>query len=254
MNKILGDLLKNTREEKGLTLDDLAQETKIQKRYLIDLEEEDFDDLPGKVYARGFLKTYANALGLDEKLILHMHEELTGEKKLDNDIAEHHHTHDEKHKKGKLKIFMWVLIIVFVAFGVVKMLELIDKKSPVTQHVAVEEDKTGDIAEPKQETAVSDIPQSEIEEVVATTESAIAPKIAKKVEIKLTGKVWLQVFINGQKVKEGQFNANEPLLFEGAENDQIFVKIGNIKSADVFYNGIQEDESIAYKSVWKKTF
>ena len=254
MNKILGDLLKNTRENKGLTLDDLAQETKIQKRYLIDLEQEEFDDLPGKVYERGFLKTYANALGLGEKEVLDIYEELRGEKKVEKDSHEHHNIHDEKHKKGKLKIFMWMIIIIFVAFGVVKMLEIIDKKSPATENVLVEEEKTGDITEPKQETEVSGISESEIEEVLATTETAIAPSIAKKVEIKLTGKVWLQVFVNGQKVKEGEFSANEPLLFEGAANDQIFVKIGNIKNADVFYNGTQEDESIAYKNVWKKTF
>ncbi len=42
--------------------------------------------------------------------------------------------------------------------------------------------------------------------------------------------------------------------YEGGDTDQIFVKIGNIKNADIFFNGQQEDESIAYKNVWKKTF
>lgn len=257
MNRVLGDILKNAREKQELSLDDLAKETKIQKRYLIDLENENFEDMPGKVYERAFLKTYANILDLDVNEILDLHDQIRGEKKdlIEEDIPKK--TNIEKtHKKGKLKIFLWVVIAVFVAFGVVKVLEIIDKRSPVQQEAVInEDDKSDEVAEPKENAEVSaDIPKSEIEEVVATTEAAIAPKISKKVEIKLSGKVWLQVFVNGAKQKEGEFNQGEPLIFEGSDTDQIFVKIGNIKNADVYLNGVVEDESTAYKNVWKKTF
>src|SRR3712207_9493670 len=53
------------RKQRGLTLDEAEQATKIRKRYLDGLEREDFGVLPDAVYARGFLKTYANYLGLD---------------------------------------------------------------------------------------------------------------------------------------------------------------------------------------------
>jgi cytoskeletal protein RodZ len=61
----IGPVLEKTRQEKGLTLDQVEQVTKIRKRYLAGLEREDFGALPDAVYARGFLKTYANFLGLD---------------------------------------------------------------------------------------------------------------------------------------------------------------------------------------------
>jgi cytoskeleton protein RodZ len=51
--------------ERGLSLEEVEQATKIRKRYLTGLEREDYAVLPDAVYARGFLKTYANYLGLD---------------------------------------------------------------------------------------------------------------------------------------------------------------------------------------------
>lgn len=61
----IGAILEKARKQRGLTLDEAEHATKIRKRYLDGLEREDFGVLPDAVYARGFLKTYANYLGLD---------------------------------------------------------------------------------------------------------------------------------------------------------------------------------------------
>ncbi len=61
----LGQHLKEIREEKGISLEDLQRSTKIQKRYLQAIEEGRFDTLPGLFYARAFVKTYAESVGLD---------------------------------------------------------------------------------------------------------------------------------------------------------------------------------------------
>jgi cytoskeletal protein RodZ len=61
----IGRILEHRRKERGLSLDDVEQATKIRKRYLEGLERDDYDVLPAGVYAQGFLKTYANYLGLD---------------------------------------------------------------------------------------------------------------------------------------------------------------------------------------------
>lgn len=65
----LGDKLKQARREKGLSLDDLQQITKIQKRYLVAIEEGNYAVMPGKFYARAFIKQYAEAVGLDSATI-----------------------------------------------------------------------------------------------------------------------------------------------------------------------------------------
>ena len=61
----LGTFLKEKREASGLTLDQIQQTTKIQKRYILAIEEGDYKNLPGSFYARAFIKTYAESLGLD---------------------------------------------------------------------------------------------------------------------------------------------------------------------------------------------
>jgi cytoskeletal protein RodZ len=60
----IGHTLELTRKERGLSLHQVEQETKIRARYLRELERENFDVLP-PVYVQGSLKTYANFLGLD---------------------------------------------------------------------------------------------------------------------------------------------------------------------------------------------
>jgi cytoskeleton protein RodZ len=61
-----GDKLKKEREKRGITLDDVALNTKIGTRFLRALEEEHFDQLPGGIFNRGFVRAYARCVGLDE--------------------------------------------------------------------------------------------------------------------------------------------------------------------------------------------
>lgn len=69
----LGEFLKTTREQQGITLDDLQQRTKIRKRYLEAIEAGDISSLPGMVYTRGFIKTYADELGISGQELLEKH-------------------------------------------------------------------------------------------------------------------------------------------------------------------------------------
>ena len=60
-----GRVLKATREMHGLTLDDVARETKIRRWYFECIEEESYPDLPAPVYLKGFLRQFAGILRLD---------------------------------------------------------------------------------------------------------------------------------------------------------------------------------------------
>lgn len=64
-----GAHLKNIREMKGITIDEIAQKTRIRASYLKALEEENFKEMPAEVFLRGFLKAYAKYLGLDPEVV-----------------------------------------------------------------------------------------------------------------------------------------------------------------------------------------
>lgn len=64
-----GALLRRLRESAEASLEDLVDITKINRRYLIALEQDDWDSLPANVYVRGFVSEYARALGMDAHFV-----------------------------------------------------------------------------------------------------------------------------------------------------------------------------------------
>ncbi len=63
----IGARLRAARERKGLTIDQVASETRIARRHLENIEAGNFEDLPGRTYAVGFARTYAKTIGVDEE-------------------------------------------------------------------------------------------------------------------------------------------------------------------------------------------
>jgi cytoskeleton protein RodZ len=67
-----GSRLKSAREAAGLSLDQVAQQLKLAPRQVRALEDEDFAQLPGRTFARGFVRNYARLLNLDGDNLLSM--------------------------------------------------------------------------------------------------------------------------------------------------------------------------------------
>ncbi len=93
----IGQKLRNARIKKGYTIDDLQQVTKIQKRYLIAIEEGQFDHLPGDFYVRAFIKQYCEAVDLDSS-------ELLDEYKAEIPDSQPHETVEEEQPTKKRSI------------------------------------------------------------------------------------------------------------------------------------------------------
>ncbi len=66
----LGENLRREREMRGVSLEEISEATKISIRFLQAIENEEFSKLPGGIFARSFIRTYARYLGLDEESIL----------------------------------------------------------------------------------------------------------------------------------------------------------------------------------------
>ena len=65
MTTSLGAFLRSKREERGIALEEMSEKTRIPLRYLSALEEDRLDALPGKVYERLFIRTYADLVGIN---------------------------------------------------------------------------------------------------------------------------------------------------------------------------------------------
>lgn len=67
---LFGEKLRKHRESRGLSLDAISTTTKISTRMLRAIEEEHFDQLPGGVFNKGFVRAYARQVGLDEEEVV----------------------------------------------------------------------------------------------------------------------------------------------------------------------------------------
>ncbi|MFA9558018.1 helix-turn-helix domain-containing protein [Evansella sp. AB-rgal1] len=113
----LGARLKAAREEKGYSLEELQVKTKIQKRYLIAIEEGDFSRLPGDFYARAFVKSYADVVGIPAEVLFEEHrDELPQSKKEHAEIPPRVNRSRPKLVKKRSKLASLVPTLIAVIF------------------------------------------------------------------------------------------------------------------------------------------
>lgn len=142
----LGALLRKARDQRGLSLDDIQETTKIRKRYLEAIESGDHTVLPGPFYVRAFVKNYSEAVGLDpeEVLRLYQHEVPAGQVE---QIVEPIVTRTPRRVKtqsserlGKIgfNIMMWsFLILIFVVIWVYVLNKDDDAPKKVDQNTSM---------------------------------------------------------------------------------------------------------------------
>lgn len=68
--KRVGEILRTTREERGISIEDVEKATKIRAKFIEAIEEEQFHRIPSLVYTKGFIKNYSDYLGLDTAAVL----------------------------------------------------------------------------------------------------------------------------------------------------------------------------------------
>jgi cytoskeletal protein RodZ len=116
----LGERLNKVRSEKRIPLNEASKSTKIQQKYLEYLETGRYDKLPADVYVKGFLRSYGQYLGLDEKLLIRLYER---EKEIHKNVQK-----EEPQKKAfspikfsnlviTPKFMVAILIVFFIGLG-----------------------------------------------------------------------------------------------------------------------------------------
>ena len=67
MSSTLGEKLRQAREERGISISEVAEQTRISSLYLKSIEEDNYKPLPGGIFNKGFVKAYAKYVGIDEQ-------------------------------------------------------------------------------------------------------------------------------------------------------------------------------------------
>lgn len=67
MSSTLGEKLRQAREERGISISEVAEQTRISSLYLQSIENDDYKVLPGGIFNKGFVKSYAKYVGIDEQ-------------------------------------------------------------------------------------------------------------------------------------------------------------------------------------------
>ena len=123
--KTIGDVLRLARINQGLSLEELQEKTEIQLNFLEAMEADDFDQLPSTFYARSFLRKYAWAVELDERIVLDAYDSgsmITYEEVDVDEEALSGRRRSNKKKTSYLPLFYFVLfalsILIFVTYYV----------------------------------------------------------------------------------------------------------------------------------------
>ena len=86
MSLTLGEKLRQAREERGFTIADVAEQTRISSLYLESIENDDYRILPGGIFNKGFVKSYAKSVGINEVEALSDYSEILASKSEDEEL------------------------------------------------------------------------------------------------------------------------------------------------------------------------
>lgn len=229
----IGETFKQARKERGLSLEEIAEKTKIRSRYLEAIEEENFGLLPGRVYVKGFLRNYAKYLGLNPEPLVALYEErYPGEQPAA--VAAEVPVRKEKkvHSRGKPLIYVFLAaVLCLAAFGLYAwragaLFSQVpdDVRAPGN---ADGRDLPGQVYTPPDQPASP--PVSPVLE-----DNAPSRGVSLVLDV-VQDSCWMRVVVDGKTKFEGELTARQSHSFFGKE--RIKVKLGNAGAVQVQVNG-----------------
>ena len=246
---MVGYTLRQERERQNLSISDIEQGTSIRALYIEAIENGEYEKLPGKIYAKGFIKNYAKFLEMDVDAIAKEFStdmaELEAEEAAANalEAEESPEKQSEPEKPAKIEkkpvgysfqeenrrsssflIVAAVVLIAAIAGGVWSWLS-----SP-----------EGDIAAvnpPQQQTQPAPEPAPKTDPTPVASANPEPPPPSDKIAIqaRFSDRCWILVTVDGEVVQEGVFDAGQMLSWEGKEN--ITFRLGNAGGVEFFRDG-----------------
>lgn len=233
----IGETLRTEREKQGFTLADIQMQTKIRSRYLEALENEDFSVIPGDVYVKGFIKNYAQALGLDGQKLADEYSRLIQPKEQDDEAlapVSRKVTASQAPMRPVLPkpvafVCIGALVLALAVYGVIQFLPSLEAMlatpepaptPPVSGNPAPAVSPMPAPMEPKPEPIVS--------LVKVEGDTTFYTGSGKPLTLRLTtldGRCWVRVKLDDDRVEEFTMNANEQRIFTA--DKAVWVRLGN---------------------------
>ncbi len=264
-----GELLRNARAYRGVSLVDAERATRINRRYLAALEQEAFDQLPPLTYARGIVRIYAQYLGLDPVTVLAKFEEAHGQRSMGFRVVPAVRPVQEPlmHWAPNFAVIAFMLAISAIVFALVYTTYLAPRQQPTPTLLASTENTTPvptvpprlnvDTPEPIHSPAVSPSPSPAASATptapsAASTQAAApeetpppsveptppptpeAPSGEHLFEIVTTGRVWVQATVDGRIVLAEVLDAGARRTYRG---QTLTVSSGNAPLVRVIVDG-----------------
>ena len=237
----VGEQLRAAREAKGLSLEDVAAQTRIPQRHLASIETGDWDNLPAPTYTIGFAKNYAGAVGLDRVEIGNQLREEMGGQRFASNSADVFEPADPRRTMPK-GLVIGTILAVIVLIGVMSWLNKrsLDQGNEPQQQAA-------------QQPAAAAAPKPAVQ--------APAPVAAQgPVVLAATAPAWIQVTDQGKTLFEGMLQpgqtyavpptASAPMLKAG-KPEALNVSVGGAAAPAIGPPGKVTTVSLAPASLMK---
>ena len=266
---MVGYTLRQERERQNLSIDDIEQGTSIRAVYIEYIENGEYDELPGAVYTKGFIKNYAKFLGMNVDSVIKEFNSDMAELNAEKEAVEAqkaaeaeqitetpiefkpvkpnkkpigHSIQDSGSKSSGLLIVAAVVLIAAIAGFAWSFLS-----------------STGDIAKvdtPKQTVETEKISTNDTPTVPETVpqvpETVPPPSNGINIQAKFNNPCWTLVTVDGNVVQEGIIEGGQTLSWEG--KNQITFRLGNAGAVEFFQDGKSLGVPGAEGDIADKTF
>jgi cytoskeleton protein RodZ len=245
-----GVRLKQEREQRGITLEEISSTTKIGTRMLVALEQDHFDQLPGGIFNKGFIRAYARCLGLDEEQAIADYLSATGnfpsEKDKDKDkrsdsLNQPSFELQAEADRGQSNLpwgtFAILLLLVAMGFAVWGFYSRGTRKH-LTKTLPPAPASTAPAASTNL-VSTTPVPAEPVSTLQPTKPGPVSapPAIPKPLSLRITlhADSWLFVTSDGREIMQGSFTAPTEKTIRAAK--EIVVKAGDVGALDLEFNG-----------------
>ncbi len=254
----IGERLRNAREARRLSLAAMEKLTKIRAAYLQALEDEQFDRLPGRIYARGFLRTYAVALGFNPNELLEAYdrafvapvESLIGGRATEIPIRPATPRSRIRRIVAYVGAALALVTLVIVYVGVQQVREFSRPASPSPPRGVKATPQAAPSPAPPPAPPSPAPPVSVAPATPPEVPPQTVPTSEVRLEVRASGRSWLRVIVDGNRVFEDFTKQGDVLTWTARK--QVTVTVGYTPAVAVLVNG--QPVTPSTPPPWEATF